>query len=106
MRTLGQVLGTSGKSVHEDDVDLRPGESRDYLVDGHHQRVTATDQLGRHSGRRRYRVECLTCGAVVHEATTGAHANMRTHARFAAEDAALAFTRAVQALISGAKKED
>ena len=104
MRTLGQVLGTSHKSVHEDDVEgLRPGESRDYLVDGHHQRVTATDQHGCDSGRRRYRVECLTCGGVVHEATTGAHSNMRTHARFAAEDAALAFTRAVQTLTSGAK---
>src|SRR5262245_46962030 len=81
MKTLGQILGTSSKSVFDDDVpDLRVGESRDYAVDGHHLRVTATGELGCDSGRRRYRVECLTCDEVVHEATTGAHWNMRHHA--------------------------
>jgi hypothetical protein len=88
MKTLGQVLGTSNKSIFEDDIDgLRPGESRDYAIDGHHQRVTATGQVGCDTGRRRYRVECLTCDEVVHEATTGAHENMRRHVRFAAENA-------------------
>ncbi|HSX22905.1 MAG TPA: hypothetical protein VLE97_09050 [Gaiellaceae bacterium] len=88
MKTLGQILGTSNKSVFEDDVDLREGESRDYAEGGHHFRVTATARLGVDTGRRRYRVECLSCSEIVHEATTGAHANIRYHLRDAAERAA------------------
>ena len=89
MKTLGQILGTSSKSVLEDDVaDLREGQSRDYPDGGHHFRVTATAQLGVDTGRRRYRVECLSCGEVVHEATTGAHANIRFHLKDVAERAA------------------
>lgn len=89
MKTLGQILGTSNRSVFEDDMpELREGQSHDYAIDGHHLRVMTTGELGCDTGRRRYRVECLTCGEVVHEATTGAHANMKSHVRDAAERAA------------------
>ena len=82
MKTLGQILGTSNRDVFEDDIaGLSPGESRDFAIDGHHLRVTATRELGCDTGRRRYRVECLSCQEVVHEATTGAHCNMGYHVR-------------------------
>jgi len=82
MKTLSQVLGTSDKSVFEDDLpELRGGESRDYVKDGHHLRVTGTDTFGVDTGRRRYRVECLSCGELVHEATTGPRWNVEVHLR-------------------------
>lgn len=63
IKTLAQVLGTSNKGLFEDDMpELGVGESRDYAVEGHHMHVTATRELGCDTGRRRYRVECLTCG--------------------------------------------
>ena len=89
MKTLGQILGTSSRSIFEDDMpDLREGETRDFVLDDHHLRVTATRHLGVDTGRRRYRVECLTCNEVVHVATTGAHWNMKFHVKDAAERAA------------------
>ena len=95
--TLAQLLGTSNKSIFEDDVpDLRAGESRDFAVEGHHMRVTGTSALGCDTGRRRYRVECLTCGELLHEATTGAYANMERHIvrlRWAAEAVARAVAK-------------
>ncbi len=82
MKTLAQLLGTTSKGVFDDDIDgLAPGDSRDFEIDGHHLRVTATRELGCDTGRRRYRVECLTCSEVVHEATTGARWNMGFHVR-------------------------
>lgn len=87
MKTFAQILGTSNRSIFDDDMpDLREGESRDFvhndhLEAAHHLRVTATRELGCDTGRRRYRVECLTCNEVVHEATTGAHWNMGFHIR-------------------------
>ncbi len=75
--------------IFEDDIpDLREGESRDFALDGHHLRVTATSDLGCDTGRRRYRVECLSCREVVHPATTGAHWNMSFHVRDAERRAA------------------
>jgi len=89
-KTLRQLLGTSSKGPFDDDMpELREGQSRDFVVDGHHLRVTATSELGIDTGRRRYRVECLTCGEIVHEATTGPRWNMARHPRWAAEDAAM-----------------
>lgn len=86
MKTLGQILGTSNRGVFEDDLpDLREGQSRDFVLGDHHLRVTATRELGVDTGRRRYRVEWLTCAEVVHEATTGAHWNMERHLRDVAE---------------------
>ena len=89
MPTLGQILGTSNRDVFEDDMpELREGESRDHVIGGHHLRVTATRHLGVDTGRRSYCVECLTCSEIVHEATTGAHWNMKFHVKDAAERAA------------------
>ena len=89
MKTLGQIVGTSNRDVFEDDLpDLREGESRDYAIGDHHLRVTATRELGVDTGRRCYRVECLTCAKVVHEAMTGAHWNMEYHVRDAARRSA------------------
>jgi hypothetical protein len=68
-------------NLGDDALDLPEGQSRDYEIDAHLLRVTATAQVGWNTGRRRYRVECLTCGEVVHVATTGPHWNMRDHVR-------------------------
>lgn len=43
--------------------------------------VTATDELGCDTGRRRYRVVCRSCRVVVHPATTGPRWNMDSHER-------------------------
>ena len=34
-------------------------------------RVAPTNEVGIHTGRRRFLVTCLTCAEVLHEATTG-----------------------------------
>lgn len=82
MKTLGQILGTSNRDVFEDDISgLQPGESRDFAIEGHHMRVTATAEVGIDTGRRRYRVECLSCSEIVHKATTGANWNIGFHVR-------------------------
>lgn len=49
--------------------------------DGHEFKVTPTNAIGIHSGRRRHRVECVTCQAVVHEATTGPSQMIERHLR-------------------------
>jgi hypothetical protein len=86
MKTLGQILGMSNRSIFEDAMpELREGESRDFAIEDHHMRVTATNELGCDTGRRRYRVECLSCGEVVHAATTGPQWNMKHHLRDAAD---------------------
>lgn len=56
-------------------------ESGDRTRSGHAFRVTPTDSFGLHSGRRRYRVDCLTCGEVAHEATTGPSETIERHLR-------------------------
>lgn len=48
--------------------------------------VTATREVGRDTGRRRYRVICRTCRVVVHPATTGPRQQMEAHLRDVAED--------------------
>ena len=68
--------------IYTDDIpDMRPGDERALTEDGHTFRITVTPQLGRNTGRRRYRVECVTCNAVVHEATTGPRWNVGFHVR-------------------------
>ena len=61
--------------------DMQSGDERTFTDGGHVFRVTATKHLGCDSGRRRYRVECVTCNAVEHEATTGPQSMMRYHVR-------------------------
>jgi len=48
-------------------------------VRGHTFEILPTKEAGFHSGRRRYLVECATCGVTVHEATTGPAENMVMH---------------------------
>jgi hypothetical protein len=43
--------------------------------------VDPTTETGIHSGRTRYRVECLTCPEVLHERTTGPGARIQQHTR-------------------------
>jgi len=45
----------------------------------HNMRITATGGEGFNTGRPRYRVECLTCRLVVHEATTGPVSRVTSH---------------------------
>ena len=42
-------------------------------------RVSPTQLRGVDTGRVRFRVECLTCGEIVHEATTGSTFNVKSH---------------------------
>lgn len=60
---------------------MKPGDLREFSEGGHVFRVTATYELGCDTGRRRYRVECLSCSVVVHEATTGPIQNVDFHLR-------------------------
>lgn len=62
-------------------LDLAEGQSLDYESPSCLMRVTATAHVGWNTGRRRYRVECLTCGEVLRAATTRPHWNMRLHVR-------------------------
>lgn len=48
-------------------------------VAGHVFAVTPTRMIGVDSGRTRYRVECITCGCVIHEATTGPRCRVAGH---------------------------
>lgn len=41
--------------------------------------VSRTQNVGIHSGRGRFRVECLTCKEVLHENTTGTSSRIRGH---------------------------
>lgn len=44
-------------------------------------RVTPTLEVGFHTGRRRYKVECVTCEVMLHEATTGPSERIEQHMR-------------------------
>jgi hypothetical protein len=66
--------------------DLETGTSRDVDIetdDGPHGfTVTATKATGFNSGRRLYRVECITCFELIHPGTTGPDYQMRFHVRY------------------------
>jgi len=61
----------------------------------HRMSITPTELRGMNSGRIRYRVECWTCGVVVHEATTGPQHMVAGH--LAAEDGTPAYGRPMTA---------
>jgi hypothetical protein len=89
-RLLSEILGHGGSLFEDALPGMKVGESRDFLRidefgEAHHFRIAATDELGCDSGRRRYRVECLSCRSVVHEATTGPMWMMRGHLRDVAD---------------------
>lgn len=69
-------------SIFEDEIPgMKPGDERNVTQDGHVFRIVATRELGCDTGRRRYRVECLTCEALVHEATTSPSCQIESHFR-------------------------
>jgi ribosomal protein S27E len=43
--------------------------------------ISDTGEVGCDTGRPRYRVACLTCGIVIHEATTGPMQRLEQHLR-------------------------
>ena len=68
--------------VYEDELpDLKPGEMQSHQVDGHTFKITATSDTGFNSGRRCYRVECVSCEILVHPGSTSADAQIRYHLR-------------------------
>jgi hypothetical protein len=72
----------SGRDPFEDALpSMHVGDERALTLDEHTFRVVATEHVGCDTGRRRYRLECLTCEIVVHEATTGPLWMARSHLR-------------------------
>jgi hypothetical protein len=59
--------------------DAGPPVPLEFAVGGARVLVTPTDKSAIHSGRRRYRVECLTCARLLHEATTGPGPTLEHH---------------------------
>lgn len=51
----------------------------EFTTEGHAFVVTPTGESGIHTDRPRYRVQCTTCGEVVHEGTTGVEWNIKAH---------------------------
>lgn len=60
---------------------VRQSADRDSRSSADPVRTAIPDQLGCDTGRRRYRVECVSCAVVVHEATTGPRWNVGFHVR-------------------------
>jgi hypothetical protein len=60
---------------------MRTSDERTLTLGDHTFRIVATEHVGCDSGRRRYRVECLTCEIQVHGATTGPLQQARYHLR-------------------------
>lgn len=60
-------------------VGADPGAHREDRILGHMIAITATCLGGIHSGRRRYMIGCVTCGVLIHEATTGPAWNIERH---------------------------
>lgn len=89
-RKDGRVIRTlDGRDPFEDAIPgMKPGDSVLRASEDHLFKITATNEVGCDSGRRRYRVECQTCRVLVHEATTGPQHMMRYHVRDA-EDGCL-----------------
>lgn len=72
-----------GSGMYVSDAPPAPCEAEYHT---HTIRFTPTDLDGIHSGRTRVRVQCLTCGEVLHEATTGPRTVARHHWQHALEE--------------------
>jgi hypothetical protein len=60
----------------------KPGKDTSFTIrDGHIFASTPTGDFGIDSGRPRFKVECLTCKACLHENTTGPSARIESHLR-------------------------
>lgn len=57
-----------------------PKETTGFEYGGRRFLVTPTGGTGIHTGRDRFRVDCLSCGELLHESTTGPSARVRNHA--------------------------
>ncbi len=85
-RTSETLRTLSGHDPYEDAIPgMRVGDLLLRTIGGHLFRITATEHAGFDTGRRRYRVECLTCKTVVHPATTGPLHQTRYHLRDVAD---------------------
>jgi len=60
---------------------LKVGERLDFEIAGNRFRIESTDALAPTTLRTRYRVTCLECAEVLHEATTGPKTYLRMHLR-------------------------
>lgn len=58
-----------------------PTETTAFELAGVRYVVTPTKDKGIHTGRTRFKVECLTCPVLIHEATTGPSVRVRDHHR-------------------------
>lgn len=67
-------------SVYDSD-GPRDGVPVEFVVGKIKFRVAGTDSLAPSTFRTRYLVECLTCGAMLHEATTGPSCRVEAHLR-------------------------
>lgn len=76
------LRGTERDNLYTDAIpNMKPGDERTFAEDGHTFRITAVHDTGFHTGRNRYRVECVTCSEVVHEKTTGPESRVLGHIR-------------------------
>lgn len=55
------------------------GSNCDFTVDGHTFEVRDSGERGFHSGRKRWSVKCVTCGKLIHPATTGTACRVAQH---------------------------
>ena len=65
-----------GKSIYSDN---GPAKTVVFEVEGVQFQVSPTNKFGCDTHRRRYRVTCLTCDTIVHEATTGSTSRIEMH---------------------------
>lgn len=76
----GTLPDDRASSVWQDeDPKMKPGDIKTILVGKHQIRITATDKTGFTSGRRLYRVECVTCNILVHPGSTSAKHQIDAH---------------------------
>jgi hypothetical protein len=75
--TLSSVIDFAIDKIEEGPVEVAEVSKRN----GHELWVIPTGKVGSHSGRRLHRVECVTCKAIVHEATSGPSQMIEAHLR-------------------------
>jgi hypothetical protein len=59
--------------------DAGPEHRVIFAIEGFVFIVAPVDMLGRDTGRRRYKVDCVECDCVLHEATTGPSSHIEGH---------------------------
>ena len=71
-------------SVYEDDElpEMKPGDEKLVTKGDHTFKITATSRTGFNSGRRCYRVECVSCAILVHPGSTSSRAQIENHLEY------------------------